>query len=186
MRNCRRYLGEAAEVYAHEVNSLLLTAETVVADCGDAPVLFSVDGGHTAELAFNDLAIAAAVTADDGVVILDDFYNEAWPEVAFGALRFFFEQPNALYPFCVVGNKVLLARNPELADRLAAYLISRPAGSFPGVYYVGECELLGRRVCQMRVAGGLRLVLGRIVHTRAWQAFQMTALGQAVRRAFGR
>ena len=43
--------------------------------------LFSVDGGHTAELARHDMLTADGAIGEQGIIILDDFFNEAWPGV---------------------------------------------------------------------------------------------------------
>jgi methyltransferase family protein len=97
-------------------NSLQLTGARVMSDSESQVRLFSIDGGHTAEITRNDLSIAAEAIADDGVIILDDFFNEAWPGVATGTAQFFQDNPKVLVPFAIVGNKVLLARTDAAAD----------------------------------------------------------------------
>jgi len=97
-------------------NSLQVTGARVMSDSESRVRLFSIDGGHTAEITRNDLSIAAEAIADDGVVILDDFFNEAWPGVATGTARFFQDNPKMLVPFAVVGNKVFFARTDAAAD----------------------------------------------------------------------
>jgi hypothetical protein len=80
-----------------------------------APVLFSVDGGHTSECAHNDLRLADAVLAERGVVILDDFFNELWPEVAIGAMTFLRSSGARLQPFAISPGKVYLCRPGQQA-----------------------------------------------------------------------
>ena len=55
---------------------------------GGAIRFFSVDGGHTDEIVFSDMKLAEATLADGGIVIADDVFNEQWPGVAVGTLRY--------------------------------------------------------------------------------------------------
>ncbi len=98
------------------VNSLELTSDIVLRH-SEAPIrLFSIDGGHTAEITRNDLSIAATAVMQDGVIILDDFFNEAWPGVATGTFQFVRDNPKAIVPFAVLGNKVFFAKTERAAD----------------------------------------------------------------------
>jgi len=97
-------------------NSLELTAGAVLSDSQSPVRLFSIDGGHTADITRNDLSIAAEAIADDGVIILDDFFNEAWPGVSTGTAQFFRDNPKMMVPFAILGNKVFFARTPGVAD----------------------------------------------------------------------
>lgn len=70
--------------------------------------LFSVDGGHTADHAINDLIIAQELTANGGVVLLDDFFQPNWPGVTEGLFRFFATSNRRLAPLCLAGSKLFL------------------------------------------------------------------------------
>ena len=90
--------------------------------------LFSVDGGHSVECTINDLQLASETLSDGGVVILDDVFNEAWPEVADGLSRFLANSPT-IVPFAISPNKVYLCApewreryRPELRHRLSGIL----------------------------------------------------------------
>lgn len=50
--------------------------------------IFHVDGGHLAEEAFTDIALAAAVSDARGVVVVDDPFRVEWPGVTEALLRF--------------------------------------------------------------------------------------------------
>jgi hypothetical protein len=97
-------------------NSMELTGARVRTDSESPVRLFSIDGGHTAEITRNDLSIAAEAIADDGVIILDDFFNEAWPGVATGTAQFLRDHPQRLVPFAILGNKVFFARTEAAAE----------------------------------------------------------------------
>ena len=71
--------------------------------------IFSVDGGHTRELTFNDLSFAASNLVDGGIIVLDDVTNfEAWPGVIDGMFTWFSLYPLEFGPFFVGHNKVFI------------------------------------------------------------------------------
>lgn len=55
--------------------------------------LFSVDGGHTAEITKSDLTIASESLCYGGLLILDDYFNVGWPGVSEGTNRFLATDP---------------------------------------------------------------------------------------------
>jgi hypothetical protein len=97
-------------------NSLELTCARVLRDSESPVRLFSIDGGHTADITRNDLSIAAEAIGDDGVIILDDFFNEAWPGVATGTSQFLRDNPQMIVPFAILGNKVFFAKTDGAAN----------------------------------------------------------------------
>jgi hypothetical protein len=72
--------------------------------------LFSIDGGHTEDCTLNDLKLADEALADNGIAILDDYFNESWPDVSTGAARFLCDPATRLRPFAITPNKLFLAR----------------------------------------------------------------------------
>ena len=71
--------------------------------------LFSVDGGHTIRHVLNDMALAASVIDDYGVVIVDDFFNQLWPDVTQGTYEYLAKFKN-LAPFAYGDNKLYLCK----------------------------------------------------------------------------
>lgn len=69
----------------------------------------SVDGGHTAEHAINDLKIAAEIVKNDGVVLLDDIVHSSWMGVVEGAIKYLMFNPT-LVPFAIGGNKLWMCK----------------------------------------------------------------------------
>ncbi|MEX0685645.1 MAG: class I SAM-dependent methyltransferase [Balneolales bacterium] len=96
-------------------NSMDLKTEDIIKNCNGNPRLFSVDGGHTAEITYNDIGLAGQTICENGIIILDDFFNEAWPGVAEGTCRYMAESPG-LYPVSIVGNKVMLTNSKAAAE----------------------------------------------------------------------
>lgn len=77
--------------------------------------LFSIDGSHTEVATTNDLRLADAVLTDDGVVIVDDCFNEFWPEVSTALFKFLMSGDSTLTPFAITPGKILLARQAAVA-----------------------------------------------------------------------
>ena len=71
--------------------------------------LISVDGGHTRQITFNDLTIAAENLSPGGIIILDDVTNYNWPGVIDGMLSWLLVYHREFAPFFVGHNKVFLA-----------------------------------------------------------------------------
>lgn len=103
--NLARHGVDRTGVAIVQANSLALTARRIIDDCGARVRLFSVDGGHTAEVTANDLELAAGALAEGGIALLDDFFNEAWPGVAEGACRYMAGATCRLHPVAIAGNK---------------------------------------------------------------------------------
>jgi len=81
-----------------------------VADTTDRCRLFHIDGGHEASDVYGDLEVADRALLPDGIVILDDFHNFAWPGVAEGFFQFMREHPGRFAPLAMGFNKGLLCR----------------------------------------------------------------------------
>lgn len=109
LQNLRRFGGNPERVQILQKSSLVVQPAEITERIG-APILFSIDGGHTYECALNDLHLADAVLAERGVVILDDFFNELWPEVAMGAMAFLRSSGARLQPFAISPGKVYFCR----------------------------------------------------------------------------
>lgn len=113
LRNLQRFGGGDEGLQILACDSTNLTGVDVLDRVG--PVrLFSVDGGHTAEIVASDMHLAAEVLTDGGIVIGDDVFNDQWPGVAEGTLRFL-DSSSDLVPFAIGFNKVLFT-NPPHAD----------------------------------------------------------------------
>ena len=85
------------------------------------PRMFSVDGGHTAEITRHDLELAEASIADGGIVVLDDMLNGHWLGVLTGTATYLLDQPRLL-PFAISPNKLYLTDSAEAAADYSAHL----------------------------------------------------------------
>jgi hypothetical protein len=98
----------------HQGDSTTLDGNTVRKLAGSPVRFFSVDGGHTEDVVFSDMNLAETALADGGVVIGDDVFNERWPGVAVGTLRYL-QNGSGLVPFAIGFNKVFFAQ-PDYAE----------------------------------------------------------------------
>jgi hypothetical protein len=87
-------------------DSTTLGGEDVCSLGGVSARLFSVDGGHTAEIVEHDMHTAFDSLTAGGIIIADDVFNASWPGAIEGTLHFLDEQPGCV-PFAIGFNKVL-------------------------------------------------------------------------------
>ncbi|MGF1464332.1 MAG: class I SAM-dependent methyltransferase [Maricaulaceae bacterium] len=69
---------------------------------------FSVDGCHTLTHTLHDFVIAQEVTANNGVIFIDDYNNPNWPEVQEAISRAFFSGAPRFVPFIFMENKLFM------------------------------------------------------------------------------
>jgi hypothetical protein len=93
----------------------------VLTEKADGPIrFFSVDGGHTEEIVYSDMRLAEETLAEGGIVIADDIFNQQWPGVAVGTLKYL-DDGAKLAPFAIGFNKVFFTQ-PEFCDYYRAEL----------------------------------------------------------------
>ncbi|MGB3405106.1 MAG: class I SAM-dependent methyltransferase [Microcoleaceae cyanobacterium] len=108
-------------------NSMNLTAEIIERECEGKPRLFSIDGGHTAEITYHDLSQASKALKQGGLIIIDDFFNEAWPGVSEGVCQYLIEGKQQLFPVVIAGNKYIFTNDEKMAKTYIQRLnINRP------------------------------------------------------------
>jgi hypothetical protein len=112
-KNVKRW-SSSESVVVHQGDSTQLQVD-VLRDLARGDIrLFSVDGGHTDSIVFSDMNLAEATIAPGGIVIADDIFNQEWPGVATGTLRYM-ESGGKLVPFAIGFNKVFFA-NPAYSQ----------------------------------------------------------------------
>ena len=78
-----------------------------------------------------------AILTDRGVIIIDDYFNEYWPEVSSGVQRYLRSGNSKLRPFAITPNKVYLAP----AESVPAYRSAMRQSQ--GYYHEKTSRLLG-------------------------------------------
>lgn len=151
-RNMARFGVDATRVDTFRGNSLKLSWPAIEARVGARARLFSVDGGHTAEVAANDLFIAEDGLHDRGVIILDDYFNVEFPAVSEAMNKVMAERPGRLAAFAIGDNKLFLSRPAAAAhyrNRLNALVADR--------FKVHDTLMFGRELAVFRTPRGLLL-----------------------------
>jgi Methyltransferase domain len=69
-----------------------------------------IDGDHSGYSVANDLSLADRFLADHGIVVLDDFFNPRYPQIAAEVYRFLFASPQYKMLLCGI-NKCYLVRS---------------------------------------------------------------------------
>lgn len=126
-------------VHLLRADSMTLEPEKISSLAG--PVrFFSVDGGHTASIASNDIALASTVLHPQGIVAVDDVMNAEWTGVLTGIANYLAHDPR-LEPIAIIPNKLLMSL-PSAVDYYKALL----AELFPGKWLGRKSEFLGRDI----------------------------------------
>lgn len=88
---------------------------------------FSVDGCHLVEHTINDIRVAMELTADEGVIFVDDYYNPDWPGVHEGVCKLFQASTPVYVPLAYTSNKLAMChvgyhqRYLDYLDRFVTY-----------------------------------------------------------------
>lgn len=102
--NMQRWLGRDEDVTILQRSSFDVCPADILDAVGPLR-LASIDGGHTEDCVINDFGLIESVLAPKGVVILDDYFNEYWPDVASGVARYLLDPGARLRPFAITPNK---------------------------------------------------------------------------------
>ena len=109
LNNIDTHVKTQANLRVVQSDSSILDGSKIIELAGGEIRLFSIDGSHTKEMTYHDLTTASHALTPGGIIILDDYFNEAWPGVSEGAHHFFADNKSPLVvPFAVGGNKVFL------------------------------------------------------------------------------
>ena len=92
-------------------NSLQIDSKELLEKSNGPYRMFSVDGGHSTEVALHDLRLANEVLVDGGIIMLDDYFDPKFPGVSEAVCRFFLLHPEEVRvaPFLITGNKLFFA-----------------------------------------------------------------------------
>jgi hypothetical protein len=166
LRHAARLAPQLPGLKIIEESSLHVTPRALLSHGGRIR-LFSIDGGHTEEATLNDLHLAESTLTEEGVVIIDDYFNAGWPEVSVATARYLLDGAGALVPYAISPNKIYLCRptmRPVYADMLATRF--RPRFEKRVRFFGHETLLLGvtpltwkRRIARTALGRRLRRYL---------------------------
>jgi len=175
LQNLDTHAGGREGVVLLQSSSTELAHDDIRNAAGGPLRLFSIDGGHTAEITANDFALAAASLAPGGIVILDDYFQPAWPGVSEGTNRFFSSHPESLIPFAISANKLLITNSAERAHYYREALVEAALSA-----QQKETLLFGAPVVCLEWPQ--RSLRDRLAGTSAWKAVRENPAGKLIRR----
>jgi len=186
----RNILIKNIEAFAKDTHKLRVIAEDstkinsddIKNSVGGEVRLFSVDGGHSAFIARNDLKIACKSICEGGVILLDDYFNPAWPGVSEGTNQFFFyDNEFGIVPFAIGENKVFLTSS-SYADKYIEYLWEWNINNRLGCK---QEELFGHRVIYFDFGSEIKLNFQTfksiVVIKRIWKTIKEQPLGLLIK-----
>lgn len=151
--------------------------------------MFSVDGGHTAEITQNDLALTQTCAIPGSIVVLDDILNSHWLGVIEGTARYLMAS-GGLVPFAISPNKLYLTTTSEFAKRYADELkraFPDAISKEPVEFFGSKLVVFGERPSRWR-ASPAELELAKAQHElsaiRNTVSWKVTAPLRWVRSAF--
>ena len=170
--NLSRHGCDVGRIRIFAANSLSLTKEKILDGAQGSARLFSVDGGHTADITANDIKLAAKVLTNGGILLLDDCFNESWPGVAEGTCRCLADHEFHLIPFAIFGNKLAFTTDVESAD-----FYRRALNALPTILFKQTAQFWGHQV--LTLVPIKKNVLRRFFSQLSlWEAIKNTAFGQ--------
>jgi hypothetical protein len=113
MRNLHRWYEKPGDVEVISISSLEIKPSDIIAACGQVR-LASIDGGHTEECTLNDLRLVEGILTPEGVAIVDDYFNQNWPDVSTGVAKYLLESNSKLRPFVITPNKLYLTASANI------------------------------------------------------------------------
>jgi hypothetical protein len=145
--NVQKIAGDADRVEVFKASSTEISWQDIYERIGQPVRLFSIDGGHTAEITYNDLEIARQSLSTGGVIIIDDYFNSDWPGVSEGVVKFL-SQAGELAPFAIGQNKILIC-HPDYSKKYRNYMLDRIDSN----WYRKKSTFLGSEVSIFRKPG---------------------------------
>lgn len=97
-------------------NSLNISPSYLLEHTGSKVRIFSVDGGHSADIVYNDLKLAERSICGGGIIILDDFFANNWPGVAEGSCKYLMNEDTKLIPFSTFDEKILFTNSRQVSN----------------------------------------------------------------------
>ena len=157
-------------------NSLDISPDYLLNQTGSKIRFFSVDGGHTAEVVFNDLKLAEQTLCEGGVIILDDFFVNSWPGVSEGTCKYLLSGNTKLIPFSTFDGKILFTNNKNIAG----LYINGLSGMHPE-FLTKESVFFNSKVIVLSRSRNNSIDFLR--RTKLWQLIKNNETGTLIRKA---
>lgn len=82
-----------------------------------------IDAGHSYNNCWNDLAMSLPLLKDDGIIAVDDFFMDIYPQVTEATYYFVGDPKNNLKLFLYAGHKAFICKN-EFFEKIVSYIIT--------------------------------------------------------------
>lgn len=106
LSNMKQFFDDLSFLTTIEGLSSTLSVETL----GNQFAFCHIDGGHSPEETYNDLDLCCQLLKSGGLLVLDDYFNPAFPGVSEGAVQFKLEHGDQLTPIAIGFNKVIFQK----------------------------------------------------------------------------
>jgi predicted O-methyltransferase YrrM len=106
--NCRKHGVSDEKRVTLKADSRTMTPQDVLAAAEGKLRLFHIDGEHSRAALGRDLALAKAVMADGGIIVLDDMLHPGYPTLMV-AVQAFLEANPEIVPLAVVDRETIVA-----------------------------------------------------------------------------
>ena len=130
---------ELVDIFSN--SSLNLLPNDIISKVGKVRIL-SIDGGHTPEVVDNDFHLGESVLAEGGIIILDDYFNPAWPGVSEGTNKYFLKNKTELIPFAYSSNKLFFTNNRQNSIQYSNYLKRAFLDTFSKNTKMFDCDVI--------------------------------------------
>ena len=180
INNLETYTRNIDRVKIIKEDSTRIGADDIKKAAGGEIRLFSVDGGHLPHITEHDLHTASGAICEGGVIMLDDYFHEAWPGVSEGTTRFFFSNKNPrIVPFAIGGNKVFFTTK-DYADRYIDYLLKYDIRTAKVLH--GNKQLFSHPVIVYVFLTPGERFKAKLSQTFVWKAMTNTRLGRFIKK----
>jgi hypothetical protein len=149
--------------YKNQVAYTYIVGNTLKIDPSEIPPScrwIHIDGGHLYKHVSNDLALAVDSLSDNGVMVLDDFFEIRWPDVTIAVMDFL-KTNKKITPFLLVNRKLYCARSKASANsykNMFSSFISRNGNEVGQVRCWDDVAMMGEQivVAKMEMSEQLR------------------------------
>jgi len=137
--------------YKNQVAYTYIVGNTMKIDPTEIPAScrwIHIDGGHLYKHVTNDLELAVDALSDDGVMVLDDFFEIRWPDVTLAVMDFL-KTSKKIIPFLLVNRKLYCARTVDSANsykNMFASFISQNSDDVGQVRCWKDVSMMGEHI----------------------------------------
>lgn len=112
-----------SKIFFYDIKSVCIPTIDIYSKLVNTFRFIHIDGCHTAEAVYRDLEIADFLLKEKGIVVIDDFFNIAYPQITEAVYNFLFQNVFKFKLFLIAFNKAYLCR-PNAYSEYYSFVIS--------------------------------------------------------------